>query len=194
MNEKRKIGLFFGSFNPIHNGHIAIAEYFRTNTDLEEIWFVVSPQNPLKNNADLLPDSERLELVQLALCHHSYFTICDAEFSLPKPSYTIDTLQFLSNQYPQNQFVIIIGSDNLAVFSRWKEYRKILDQWHLYVYNRTDFQDVPFKDEPHVSFFKAPLLPVSSSMIREKIRKHEDFRTFVSPSVADYLTTHRCFL
>lgn len=191
---KRKIGLFFGSFNPIHNGHLAIAEYFQKNTDLEEIWFVISPQNPLKNNSDLLPEKERLMLVKAAIFGHPGFAICDVEFSLPRPSYTIDTLSLLKNEYPNYQFVIIMGSDNLAILNTWKDYRKILEQWTLYVYNRPEFHDIPYKDEPNVSFFEAPLLPISSSMIRQKIRKKENYQALVHPSVANYLAEHQCFL
>lgn len=190
MKSLTKIGLFFGSFNPIHNGHLAIAEYFHSHTDLQEIWFVVSPQNPLKDHASLLPDSDRLAMTQAAIQEKPYLKVCDAEFHLPKPSYTFDTLTFLSQKYLQNQFVLIIGSDNLAIFEHWKNYREMLDSRQIYVYNRPEFQDVPFKNEANVTFFEAPLLPISSTMIRQKWQQNDNIKSLVPHSVFTYFNDH----
>src|ERR1051325_6498943 len=121
-----KIGLFFGSFNPVHIGHVAVADYIVEHTDVEEIWFVVSPQNPFKQSASLLVDDERLKMVAMAIAGHKKIKTCDVEFTLPKPSYTIDTIHYLKNQYPENEFVVIMGEDNLTRFDQWKDYDKIL--------------------------------------------------------------------
>src|SRR5688572_11589920 len=123
-----KIGLYFGSFNPIHIGHLIIANTMAENTDLEKVWFIVSPQNPFKKQADLLHEFDRYDMVKLAIADNTMLEVSDVEFSLPKPSYTIDTLYFLREKYPQHQFVLIIGEDNLSNFPKWKNYQTILDE------------------------------------------------------------------
>src|SRR5260221_8604827 len=129
-----KVGLFFGSFNPVHIGHTAVADYLVDNTDLGEVWFVVTPQNPFKPSSSLLDDSERLELVTLAIENHPKLKVSDIEFNLPKPSYTINTINHLIIKYPHHEFVLIMGEDNLGSFDQWKDYEDILKQRMIYVY------------------------------------------------------------
>jgi nicotinate-nucleotide adenylyltransferase len=163
-----RIGLFFGSFNPIHSGHLLIANYMVDFTDMDKIWFVISPQNPFKVNDDLLDEKQRLNLLKLAIEDDKRFEACDIEFSLDRPSYTIHTLNHLSNLYPEHTFVPIIGGDNLQSFHKWKDYEKILDKHELYVYRRAGFHENPLlANHPKIKLFDVPLLNISSTYIRE---------------------------
>jgi nicotinate-nucleotide adenylyltransferase len=163
-----RIGLFFGSFNPIHSGHLLIANYMVDFTDMDKIWFVISPQNPFKVNDDLLDEKQRLNLLKLAIEDDTRFEACDIEFSLDRPSYTIHTLNHLSNHYPEHTFVPIIGGDNLQSFHKWKDYEKILDKHELYVYRRAGFHENPLlANHPKIKLFDVPLLNISSTYIRE---------------------------
>jgi nicotinate-nucleotide adenylyltransferase len=163
-----RIGLFFGSFNPIHSGHLLIANYMVDFTDMDKIWFVISPQNPFKVNDDLLDEKQRLNLLKLAIEDDKRFEACDIEFSLERPSYTIHTLNHLSNLYPEHTFVPIIGGDNLQSFHKWKDYEKILDKHELYVYRRAGFHENPLlANHPKIKLFDVPLLNISSTYIRE---------------------------
>jgi len=163
-----RIGLFFGSFNPIHSGHLLIANYMVDFTDMDKIWFVISPQNPFKVNDDLLDEKQRLNLLKLAIEDDTRFEACDIEFSLDRPSYTIHTLNHLSNLYPEHTFVPIIGGDNLQSFHKWKDYEKILDKHELYVYRRAGFHENPLlANHPKIKLFDVPLLNISSTYIRE---------------------------
>ncbi len=182
-----KIGLYFGSFNPIHNGHMAIANYMVEFTDLQQVWFVVSPHNPLKQKASLLADSHRFELVRLAVNDYPKFRVSNIEFSLPKPSYTIDTLTYLSEKYPQHSFVLIMGSDNLHSFTKWKNYERILEYYEIYAYPRPDYDGGDFKNHPKVKFVPAPLMEISSSFIRQAIKDKKDVRFFMPLSVFKYV-------
>lgn len=163
-----RIGLFFGSFNPIHSGHLLIANYMADFTDMDKIWFVISPQNPFKVNDDLLDEKQRLNLLKLAIENDNRFEACDIEFSLERPSYTIHTLNHLSSLYPEHTFVPIIGGDNLQSFHKWKDYEKILDKHELYVYRRAGFHENPLlANHPKIKLFDVPLLNISSTYIRE---------------------------
>lgn len=171
-----KTGLFGGSFNPIHNGHIALAQAVLRQCQLDEVWLMVSPQNPLKrNSSDLLDDSLRFEVAQKALVDIDRVVACDYEFYLSKPSYTWDTLQHLSKDYPDRRFYLIIGGDNWAHFQRWRHWKDIL--WHhdLIVYPRDE----------HRGTIDVPLLPVSSTEIRQKVRAGESISGLVPESVED---------
>lgn len=178
-----KIGLFFGSFNPIHIGHTAIANYMLEFSDLTEIWFVVSPHNPLKEKKTLLEDYQRLEMVQLAIEDDFRFRASDIEFRLPQPSYTIDTLTYLHEKHPQHQFCLIVGGDNLSSFHKWKNYQTILDYYPLYVYARPGFKKEDFKAKGDIQFFDAPQMDISSSFIRKAIKEGKDIRHFLAPKV-----------
>lgn len=168
---KEKIGLYFGSFNPIHNGHLTLADYILKNTELEKIWFVVSPQNPLKSLSSLLDNKTRLDLVKLAIEGNDNFIASDVEFFLSYPSYTINTLNYLSNKYPQKDFSLIIGQDNLVNFPKWRDYQKILSSYNIYVYPRKDCSFSPLQEHPSIHLLNSPLLDISATQIRELIKK-----------------------
>lgn len=186
----QKIGLFFGSFNPIHNGHLAIANFFAQQSLLDEVWLVITPQNPFKSNGELTENHHRLAMVKLAIEGSKLLKACTAEFDLPTPSYTINTLKHLNDRHPKNDFSLILGQDNLVSFDRWKEYRKILDHYKIYVYPRSQSEDIPksLSDHPNILFFEASLLEVSSSSLRKTLWKsHKSINAFVPPIVQDYI-------
>ncbi|MCL6524430.1 MAG: nicotinate-nucleotide adenylyltransferase [Thermoflavifilum sp.] len=179
-----KIGLLFGSFNPIHHGHLIIASYLADETDLDKVWLIVSPQNPLKPSLGLLNEYHRLYLVQLAVENDPRLEASAIEFSLPRPSYTVDTLIYLSERYPQHEFVPIIGSDSLQNFSRWKNAEWLRDHVRFYIYPRpghvVDASTLP----PHWQMVNAPQLEISASLIRRRIREGKSIRYFVPDRVA----------
>ncbi|MCX6290684.1 MAG: nicotinate (nicotinamide) nucleotide adenylyltransferase [Bacteroidetes bacterium] len=182
-----KIGLYFGSFNPVHTGHLVIANYMAEFTDLEQVWLVVSPHNPLKPKQSLLQDYHRLQLVRLGIGNNRKLKASDIEFKLPKPSYTIHTLVHLSEQFPQHQFALILGADTLETFSKWKNYEQILEQYELYVYPRPESTGGELMNHPHVKKAEAPLMEISSSFIREAIRNKKDVRYMMPESVWNYI-------
>jgi nicotinate-nucleotide adenylyltransferase len=173
MNGGNKIrtGLFPGSFNPVHIGHLIIAHHLLHHSDLVEIWFVVSPQNPLKDHSELLPEQTRLTLVKLAIDEQPGFYLCQRELTLERPSYTWKTIQVLREENPDRDFVLIIGSDNLDVFAQWKDYDKILESTDFYVYPRRGTSGNEFQSHPRVRMVGAPLIEISSAIIREGFRK-----------------------
>lgn len=182
-----KTGLFFGSFNPIHIGHMAIANYMIEFTDLDQLWFVISPQNPLKKKSSLLEDHKRRSLLEIAIEKDDRFRVCDIEFRLPKPSYTIDTLTYLAELHPKNEFILIMGSDGLSTFPKWKNYRVIEENYVRYIYPRPGY---PFKaeDYTHVKVFDAPQMEISSTFIRQALHSKHDIRHFLPPGVFNYIT------
>lgn len=182
-----KTGLFFGSFNPVHIGHTVIACYMAEFTDLGEIWFVVSPQNPLKTETSLLPDFHRLEMVKLALENQPALKICDIEFHLPRPSYSYDTLEHLKKIYPERHFVIIIGTDNLECFKKWKNFRELQENEEFYIYPRLNTNNEALKDFKKYNLVDAPVIEVSSSFIRKSLRQGKDVRFLLSDPVYYYL-------
>ncbi len=182
-----KIGLFFGSFNPIHIGHLIIANTMATSTDLEQVWFVVSPQNPFKKTRSLLHEFDRLDMVERAIADNSRLKATDIEFSMPKPSYTIDTLTRLSEKFPQHQFRLIMGEDNLEQFANWKNHKAILDYYGLSVYPRPRATESPFKIHPNVKLVAAPLLDISATFIRDCIRANRSIRYMVPDVVAEII-------
>jgi len=182
-----KIGLFFGSFNPVHVGHLIIGNYMATQTDLQEVWMVVSPQNPHKQKSSLAKDYDRLHLVQLATEENSKLKASNIEFSLPKPSYTIDTLTYLQEKYPEKEFVLIMGGDNLGTFHKWKHYEKILANHEIFVYQRPQYDLGDLVNHPKVSVFEAPLMDISASYIRKCIQEEHSVEYLVSEPVLKYL-------
>ncbi len=183
----KKTGLFFGSFNPIHIGHTAIANFMVEHTDLDQVWFVVSPQNPFKKKSSLLPEYHRLELVNLAIGDYPHFRASNVEFKLPRPSYTIDTLIYLEDKYPENKFVLIIGSDNLPTLHKWKNYEKLLENYEFYVYPRPEVDANEFTDIGKITVVDAPLMDISSSFIRKAIKNKKDIRFYLPCKVAEYI-------
>lgn len=181
-----KIGLFFGSFNPIHIGHLAIANYMLEFTDLEKIWFVISPHNPLKNKASLLPDYHRYEMVYKAIEDDFDMKAIDIEFRMPQPSYTIDTLVRLREKYPQHQFVVIMGGDSLESIPKWKNYENLLDQYQIYIYKRPLAQ-LSEELHPNVRLFDAPQMDISASFIRKAISSGKNIQHFLPPKVWEYI-------
>ncbi|MBU2652080.1 MAG: nicotinate-nucleotide adenylyltransferase [Bacteroidetes bacterium] len=182
MSEPRKkTGLFFGSFNPVHIGHLIIGQYFTQFSDLDEVWFVVSPHNPLKEKSSLLEGHLRLYMVNLALEDDPLLRATNIEFTMPQPSYTIDTLTWLSEKYPQKQFVLIGGTDIFPTFHKWKNHQEILSQYDLYIYNRPGYDAGEYASYPRIRFFSAPLMEISASFIREAIRQGKDV-SYMLPS------------
>ncbi len=174
----KKIGLFFGTFNPIHVGHLILANHFAETTDLDEVWVVVTPQNPLKKKKSILDNHHRLELVYRATFDYPKLRPSDIEFKLPTPSYTIDTLVYLEEQYPKHQFVLIIGKDNLVNFPKWKNYETILDRFSIYVYPRKTEQTIPkaLLNHSKITQVNAPEIEISSSAIRKAIADNQNIR------------------
>lgn len=211
----KKTGLFFGSFNPVHNGHLMIANYICEFWDLDQVWFVISPMNPFKAEQELLADYHRRELLDRAVGDYHRFRVSAVEFSLPKPSYTIDTLTFLQVKYPEKQFLVIMGSDQLPKFHQWKNYHQILEEFSILVYPRpvshaeatplisdtatlytlnTDYQfNTPHLSQndllnhPSITLLKAPMMEISSSFIRQSIKLGKDVRFFMPYPTWQYI-------
>lgn len=179
-----KTGLYFGSFNPIHIGHLIIANHILNETDLQKIWFVVSPQNPFKHSTTLLNEYDRLHLVQKAMEGDNRLKASDIEFTLPKPSYTVHTLAYLTEKYPSHQFSIIMGSDSFQNLNKWKNAEAIIANYPILVYNRPGFE-VTNTFDAKVSVLKAPLLEISATYIRECIQNGKSIRYLVPPLVAE---------
>ena len=181
-----RIGVYFGSFNPIHTGHLIIASHIVEHTDLKKVWCVVSPHNPLKQANSLLNEYDRLHLVQTAVENDDRFMVSNVEFKLPKPSYTIDTLTYLSEKYPMHQFVVIMGSDSYTNLSRWKNYEQLVRDYSIIVYTRPGFE---VRENPiQATIVNAPLLDISSTIVRETIKQGKSIKYLVSEPVFDELT------
>ena len=182
-----RVGLFFGSFNPVHVGHLVIANYMASFTELDEVWFVVSPQNPLKEKSSLLSENDRLHLVNIALDFHKKIKASDIEFKLSQPSYTINTLAHLAEKFPQHEFCLIMGSDNLTGFHKWRNYEEILRRYKIFVYPRRDKKETEFDKHPSISFVSAPLMEISSTFIRQSIKEKKDVRFYLHHKVWEYV-------
>jgi nicotinate-nucleotide adenylyltransferase len=188
-----KIGLFFGSFNPIHIGHLAIAGYMTEFTQLEQVWFVVSPHNPLKKKESLLEDHQRLYMAQLAIGDNDHLKASDIEFKLPVPSYTIDTLAYLEEKFPQHKFLLVMGEDNLYTLHKWKNVEELIVNNQIIVYPR------PYTPRPEsalldqvllkakIQWAKAPLMDISGTFIRSGIKKGKNMSYYLAPPVWKYI-------
>ena len=179
------IGIFGGSFNPIHNGHIALAKAFLEKENLDEVWFMVSPQNPFKVNQHLLSDHLRLEMVRKALENESQLVVSDYEFHLPRPSYTWLTLQHLKEDYPQDNFTLLVGGDNWAAFDRWYHADDILSNYQIVVFPRRGENESTVNLTQGVHFLNAPLIDISSTEIRRYVQEGRDISAFISASIQD---------
>jgi nicotinate-nucleotide adenylyltransferase len=185
--QRDTVGLFFGSFNPIHIGHMVIANYMLEFTDLEEVWFVISPQNPFKIREGLLADNHRYYMVNLAVEDNYRLKASNFEFHLPQPSYTITTLTYLQEKYQKKNFILIAGSDILPTFHKWKNYEQILEQYKMYIYPRPYTESHPYANHPSIKFVKAPLMDISSSFIRIAIKEGKNVSFLLPPKVNSYI-------
>ncbi len=189
-----EIGLFFGSFNPIHIGHMIIANLVKETTKVEEVWFVVSPQNPFKKNKNLLHEFDRYAMVEVAVADDYQFRVSDVEFSMPKPSYTIDTLITLQEKHPNKRFNLIIGEDNLASFPRWKNSEQLLDSCHLIVYPRKASMPSDLINHKHVSMIDAPEVDISATLIRRLIKDRKSIKYLVPETVEGLIKSKGYYL
>ncbi len=181
------IGLFFGSYNPIHIGHLVIANYMATFTGLDEVWLVVSPHNPLKVRSGLANMYDRLEMAKLATENAPQLKVSDIEFKLPQPSYTIDTLTYLHEKYPEKKFVLIMGADNLVSLKKWKNYEILLKNYQIYVYPRPGADVSEWKDHPSIIFTDTPQMEISSTFIRKAIKEKKNIQFFVPDQVVQFI-------
>lgn len=187
------IGLFFGTFNPIHTGHLILARTALNETSLDQVWMVVSPQNPFKQKKNLLPEYDRYKMVELALAEDERIMPSNVEFGLPKPSYTIDTLTHLADRYRSYRFSIIMGADNLTYLPKWKNADAILNHYRIYVYPRVGEPESELKDHPGITRFEAPLLNISATYLRTCIKQGKSIRYMVPRSVEEYILQGRLY-
>lgn len=193
-NNKRRIALLLGSFNPLHIGHVAIANYVAAFTDVDEVWFVVSPHNPLKEAEGLLPEVNRLAMVQTAISDLPLpFKVCDVEMNMPKPSYTIDTLHELSKIYLNYEFTLVMGADSIADIERWKNYADILANYRVFVYPRTGVNAQMFCNKYGVTYIDAPLINISATFVRKALAEGRNIAAFLPCGVYQYICKHNLY-
>jgi len=186
------IGLYFGSFNPVHTGHLIVANHVITHTEIDKIWFVVSPHNPLKDSHSLLNEFDRLHLVNLAIEDNPKFRASNVEFNLPKPSYTIDTLTYLTEKFPLERFSVIMGADSFQNIHRWKNFEQLVASYSFVVYNRPGF-DIEDTYGADITILDAPLLQISSTYIRRLIKEKKSIKYIVPDTVEKYIDAHRYY-
>lgn len=190
----KRIGLFFGSFNPIHVGHLIIGNYMANYTDLDEVWFVVSPQSPFKKKASLASSYDRLEMVELAIAGVDRLRASDIEFHLPIPSYTIDTLTYLHERHPSYSFSLIMGEDNLENFKKWKNADVLLSNYSIHVYPRPGYPATDLRTHPKVTITESPLMEISSTFIRKAISEDKSIDYLVPQTVKEYIDQKALYL
>ncbi|HEY8930286.1 MAG TPA: nicotinate (nicotinamide) nucleotide adenylyltransferase [Mucilaginibacter sp.] len=188
-----KIGLLFGSFNPIHVGHLIIANYMANYTALDKVWLVVSPQNPLKKYSDLANTYDRLEMAKLATDNSNNIQVSDVELKLPQPSYTIDTLAHLKEKYPQHEFALIMGSDNLVSLPKWKNYKLILRDYEIFVYPRPGYENTELATHPSVTITMTPQMELSATFIRQSIKQKKNVQYFVPDVVLNFIESKNLY-
>jgi nicotinate-nucleotide adenylyltransferase len=189
-----KIGLFFGSFNPVHIGHMIIANYMISFTDIDELWFVLSPQNPLKEKALLIDDSLRLQMLNIAVGLSSRIKVCDVELYLSKPSFTINTLKFLGQHYPGEEFIIVMGADGLKSFGKWKDFERLEENYLRYIYPRPGVEPLDKRSCKKSKFLAAPLLEISSKYVRKALKEKKDMRYFLPYGVYEFIKSKELYL
>ncbi len=191
-----KIGLYFGTFDPIHLGHISIANFLINNKLLNEVWFIVTPQNPEKNISDLTDFTHRFEIVKIQIKDDNNLKASDIELNLERPNYTINSLKYISNKFPNDIFSIIIGEDNLINFKNWKDYQEILNCYKIYVYPRATKTNKSLSIIKHsnIQIIKAPLVEINSTNIRQLIKNRGDVIKFISNNVYEYITKHNLYI
>lgn len=184
-----KVGLYFGTFNPIHIGHLIIANHMAEYSDLDEVWFVVTPQSPHKKKQSLLDNHHRFELVYIAVENYQKLKASDIEFKLPQPNYTVHTLVYISEKYPNHEFSLIMGEDNLKSFHKWKNYEAILEDHHIYVYPRISEGNIKtnFDEHPKVHKVDAPIIQISATLIRNGIQQNKNVEPMLSKEVWKYI-------
>lgn len=187
------IGLFFGSFNPIHTGHMIIANVVRETTDMDQVWFIVSPQNPFKKSNNLLHEFDRLDMVREAIHDDYHFRASDIEFNMPRPSYTIDTLVYLKEKHPEHSFKLIIGEDNLAAFPKWKNHEVILKDFGLLVYPRPHAEPSELSTSEFVTKVDAPEVDISATLIRKLITEGRSIKYLVPEGVRELIESRGYF-
>lgn len=197
---KRRIGLYFGTFNPVHIGHLVIANFMAHHTDLDEVWMVLTPHNPLKARADLLPDEHRLQMVRLAILDNPRIQVSEVEFDLPRPNYTSDTLAHLESRYPDTAFVLIMGEDNLRTIHQWRNWEGLLGKYEILVYPRTlteGEQSTPRDSaveqailNARITLVDAPMIRISSTFLRRAIQEQKDIRYLVPDTVINYISNN----
>ena len=186
------IGIFGGSFNPVHNGHIMLAQYLAQHSHLDEVWLTLSPQNPLKISNSLLDDNHRLAMLKLAIENQPQLKVCDIELEMPRPSYTINTLDELSRRYPNYKFNVVIGGDNWNIIDRWKDYQRIINEYGVVIYPRPGYE-LSQTDKHNVVVVNAPLADISSTQIREAIAKYDEVGHLLPQGVAEYINKHNLY-
>ena len=192
----QKIGLFFGTFDPIHKGHLKLINFFIKNSDVEFIWLITTPQSPFKNKKEIQSSSSRLELISIALKENSKVKINNIELGLPKPNYTYLTLRELKKQYPDNRFILLLGADNMVNFKKWKAYNEILENYELYIYPRKISDPIPnsFINHPKINWINAPLIDASSTDIRNRIRDKKSISKLVPKNVFNSILDKKLYI
>ena len=188
-----KTALFFGTFNPIHVGHLIIAEYLVENSDLKELWFVITPSNPLKKKSSLLDEHHRYYMVNMAIEDDARFKASDVEFKLPYPSYTAHTLTCLQEKYPKKEFVLIMGEDNIENIEKWRNWEFILEHFQIYVYPRVGYNGEKYKEHPSVKLITAPVIEISSTLIRDSIKAGKNVKYLLTPKIEQYIGEMRFY-
>lgn len=189
------IAIFSGSFNPLHIGHLILGNYVTEFTDIHEVWYLITPQSPFKQDVALPDENIRLEMAKLALQNYPKLKATDFEFDLPRPSYTINTLEAIAEKYPEHNFSLLIGADNWTAFDKWKDYEKIIQQFKLYIYPRLGYNiSIPTKYRSKVEALDSPIIEISSTLVRESISDNKNVKSFLPDGVYQYIVENKLYI